>query len=155
MFGTIASGSVVVNGNVGVPSGTNPNTVLTNANSITTQNTAIGPFSLVGASYSANGFVADDNSSVNLALVLGITIPLAVIAIVVTVVIVIKVRAKPTQVMEGEQPVKMTSPNDMMEPAPEVNVNNNFESIQEENTANNLRGENKTELKATNHETCS
>lgn len=92
-FGSIASGSVVVTGQVDVPPSSNPNQVLNTANTIVASNTAIGEFSMVGSTYVANGFTSTSStsSSVNLPLILGIAIPVAVIFIVVVVVIVIKV----------------------------------------------------------------
>ena len=71
---------------------------MTSAQNINTGNTAVGPFGLVGATYVANGFTTEATTSVNLALILGITIPLAVIFIVVVVVIVIKVKNNKNQV---------------------------------------------------------
>ena len=97
-FKTIASGSVVVGGNIGVPSGSSGSSALSSAQNINTQNTAVGPFGLVGATYTASGFTTEATSAVNIALILGITIPLVVIFIVVVVVIVIKVKNNKNQV---------------------------------------------------------
>jgi hypothetical protein len=88
-FGTIASGSVVVTGSIGVDLSSDPNTVLRNAREISTSNTAIGSFKMVGSTYTANGF--QEASSINLPLILGLAIPLSTLFITVVAVIVVKV----------------------------------------------------------------
>ena len=81
IFNSVTSGSVILSGNIGVAGSTNPNNVLSAANSITTSNTAVGSFNLIGASYSANGFTSSTSSGANLALILGVCIPLVVIVL--------------------------------------------------------------------------
>lgn len=92
-FGTIASGSVTVTGQIDASS-SNANQVLNTANTITASNTAIGSFQMVSSTYTASGFTTPTtttSSSVNLPLILGIAIPVAVIFLVVVVVIIVKI----------------------------------------------------------------
>jgi hypothetical protein len=51
-------------------------------------------FNLISSTYVANGFNPSTSSSVNLPLILGITIPVGIIIIVVCVILFVKCRAK-------------------------------------------------------------
>lgn len=67
---------------------------------------------MVGSTYTANGF---EESTLNLALILGLSIPLTVIFIVVVTVIVIKVVRSNTTVAEGDL-IKVSSPVEPISP---------------------------------------
>jgi len=54
-FNSLATGSVIVKGNLGVPSNVSATTIYANTQNIQS-NTVIGPFALVGSSYTASGF---------------------------------------------------------------------------------------------------
>lgn len=103
-FGTIASGSVIVTGDISVDPSSDPNQVLNTAQTITSSNTAIGSFQMVGSTYTASGFTAttSSSSSVNLPLILGVAIPVSIIFVVVVVVIVIKVGRGKNSIAEKE-----------------------------------------------------
>jgi len=54
-FSSLASGSVIVKGNLGVPSNVSASKIYTGTQNIQS-NAVIGPFSIVGSSYTASGF---------------------------------------------------------------------------------------------------
>ena len=138
-FGTIASGSVVVTGSIGVDPSSDPNQVLKSAREISSSNTAIGSFQMVGSTYTANGF--EESSSINMPLILGLSIPLTILFIVVVVVIVIKVIRDRNSVAEKDV-AKMDV---VVEPNP----------VEPDDTANNLQLNKKRDMKSTQHETFS
>jgi len=149
-FKSVASGSVILAGDIGVTSGGNANSVLGSAQGINSGTTAIGQFQMVGSSYVASGFTESSSSSINLPLVLGITIPVAAIFIVVVIVIIVKVRNNKNSILDSREVVKVenadNSPGGNRERSPHEDV------IVEDNTANNLRIENKNDMKSTHHE---
>lgn len=51
-------------------------------------------FALVSSSYVANGFTPPESSTLNLPLILGISIPSAVLLIVIVVVVVVKLKKR-------------------------------------------------------------
>lgn len=76
----------------------------------------------------------------NLPLILGIAIPVSIILVVVVVVIVVKVGRGKNSISEREV-VKI-----------ENAVEPKFEALEPNDTANNLKIENKNEMKSTHHE---
>jgi len=123
--------------------------VLSSAQSISSSNTAIGSYQLVGSTYTSNGFSSSSSSSVNIPLVLGITIPVCVVFIVVVVVIVIKLR-RGNKVLDKEV-VKVEVISPINSPAEHMEAPIQFDHINEEHndTANTLRKDSKKELKST------
>ena len=128
VFNSVASGSVVVAGNMGID-GSDPTSVLNDASNINSGQ--LGSYTLIGSSYSASGFTATETTSPNLPLILGISIPVAVIFIVVVVIIIVKVR-KPGNSIGEREVVKIE----------EANANQ-VEAVEPNDTANNLKVENK------------
>lgn len=95
----------MVTGSIGVDPSSDPNQVLKSAREISSSNTAIGSFQMVGSTYTASGFTSTSSSSsseVNLPLILGIAIPVTILFVVVVVVIVIKVGRGKNSIAEKE-----------------------------------------------------
>ena len=81
---------------------------------------------------------------------LGIAIPVGVIFIVVVTIIIVKVRNNKNSIIEGREVVKIEDAGNS--PGGERNGGSLHEDIVvEDNTANNLRIENKQEMKSTAH----
>ncbi len=96
--------------------------------------------------YVANGFnPSTASSSVNLPLILGITIPVVILFVVVGVIVFVKLRAKGNSIKEVEKVDQLQVPANK----PEVNA---YQQMEHEDTANNLKPELKKEMHSTNNE---
>jgi len=85
-FNSLASGSVIIKGSMGVPPNMSANTIYSGTQNIMGGRTVIGPFSMVGASYTASGFTPTNDES-NLTLILALAIPIGLVIIIITVIV--------------------------------------------------------------------
>jgi hypothetical protein len=143
-FTNIRSGSVIVGGQCDTTG-----TVATDAyNKV--GNIGAGSYSGFtpqDVTYVANGFnPSTASSSVNLPLILGITIPVVILFIVVGAIVFVKLRAKGNSIKEVEKVEQVQVP---AGDKPETNA---YQQMEHEDTANNLKPELKKEMNSTNNE---
>lgn len=145
-FNSITSGSVTVSGYVDT-STTTPSSAYTQMGSVQPSGGYSG-FAMVSSTYVANGFnPSTSSSSVNLPLVLGITIPVVILFIVVGVVIFVKLRHKGNAIKEVEKVEQL-----QVSPPGEKIEENTYQQMEQNDTANNLKPELKKEMHSTNNE---
>jgi hypothetical protein len=145
-FASVLSGSIQVGGNIDTSQST-PSATYTAMSSIQPSGGYSG-FSMHSSSYVANGFNPSTSpSSVNLPLVLGITIPVVILFVVVGVIIIVKLRHKGNAIKEVEkvEQLQVGQPVDKVE-------ENTYNQMEQNDTANNLRPELKKEMHSTNNE---
>ena len=106
-FGTLASGSVIVSGNISVSNSSQGSNLMNSINNkIGSSSTFAGPFALTSSSYTASGFASTATSSaINMPLILGISIPVGVLFVVVAVIVIVKVRHRNNSIGSVEEQV--------------------------------------------------
>lgn len=142
-FDNVRSGSVIVAGYCDT-NGASASQVYNKAANIGSGSYA--GFTPYDVTYVANGFnPSTASSSVNLPLILGITIPVVILFVVVGVIVFVKLRAKGNSIKEVEKVDQLQVPANK----PEVNA---YQQMEHEDTANNLKPELKKEMHSTNNE---
>jgi hypothetical protein len=133
-FSSVTSGSIVVGGTCDTSKSTSPSTAYQAISAVQPSGGYPG-FTLFSTSYVANGFnPTTAASSVNLPLILGITIPVVILFIVVGAIVFVKLRAKGNAIKEVDKVEQI-----QIDPPAEKPEENTYQQMEQNDTANNLR----------------